>query len=124
MSARDRTNAQEKEGLQPLWETSGEGQGDRDNSESLGRGDGAPWGTKSYSSTKLDPPHRPEFRAGFPSVRKYQMSHTRAETGDNPQRAWPRALTQLCERRVESPGDGVPGCGHGEVQLFLLSMIF
>lgn len=42
------------------------------------------------------------------------MRRARAGTGDSSQHAeattaWLRALTQLCGRRVESPGDGVAG---------------
>ena len=56
------------------------------------------------------------------------MSPTRVGTGGNSQRAAetttasPSAFTQLCDRRVKSPGDGGPGVDPEKYSCFLSAL--
>lgn len=114
-SARDTLrNAQDKEGLSPLWETSKKGQGGRDKSRRQPGGrHGALWWPISSSLTKLSPPHRLGLRGWFAAHQESpsEASESRYQ-GQSPMCCQETTMvlpkrSLSCERRVESPEVGL-----------------
>ena len=130
-SARDTLrNAQDKEGLSPLWETSKKGQGGRDKSRRQPGGrHGALWWPISSSLTNLSPPHRLGLRGWFAARQESpsEASESRYQ-GQSPCAAkrppWSCPSAHSAVRGGSRARRWGSWRGHREVQLFPFSMIF